>query len=116
MVRRLIQSSTGDAIFFPVKSGNQKIHTKKESLPQFQLIGDDSFFDYFLTFSGCTVIRRKFLTNSNDSNIINAPENTSETRPRINSGSTVISTTLRIIETKTNRDVCFKNMEITSPI
>lgn len=56
--------------------------------------------------------RHKLRTNSNDNNNIKNPENAKEIRPAINPGSTVISTTVTIIDTKTNNGVRFKIMEI----
>ncbi len=87
-----------------------------EKRNHFQNLGDDSFFDHFFIFSVCAVIRHKFLTNSNDNININAPEKAKDALPKINAGSTVISMTLKIIETNTNNDVRLKIMEITSPI
>lgn len=58
----------------------------------------------------------RFLINSNDNKINSDPEKTNDTRPKMNAGSTVISITLKIIETNTKRDVLFKIIGVTPNI
>lgn len=65
---------------------------------------------YFLTL----LTFHKSLTNRTDNKTINNPDRIKEVLPRMNDGSTVISITLTIIETKTNRNVRLIIIKVTS--